>query len=372
MIKNLVFWLFTAFTIIAAFLYLLSCLTPYISPVYFWPMSFFALGFPYLAAGILLLFFIWIFVRRKIAWILLLVFLTGFRNLHSTVAFQLLPTGRAVKKENTLRILTWNVRSFDNPSIAADSANGIRRRMFTYLQQVNADVLCFQEFTEHTGQDFLSNTKELIGLGYKYFYKTNEMPRYYFWGSFTSGTSIFSKVPIINSGKVMLGDTTYPEHLAWIDLLLQNRTVRIFSTHLKSINLFAQLTDPNNKVVFHGDSNLVYTDTKLEKLKIFGVEHAKEAAIVKEQLDKSPYPLMYCADMNSVPASYAYFTVAKNLQDAFLMQGRGLGTTLDSLPSTLRIDFLLTSKLLSVEYYHKDELHLSDHFPQYIDIAWRK
>lgn len=253
----------------------------------------------------------------------------------------------------------------------ADSTTAVRRQMFTYIKKIDADVLCLQEFSEHTGPFLLSNTAELVKSGYKYFYKTNELFSSFDFGTITSGSAIFSKIPIIDSGKVMLGDSSFPEHIAYCDVLFHNKPLRIFSTHFKSMNLFTPARDSVYKVAFHGNIHFVYEATKFQKIKAFSPDHVREAFIVKTQIDKSPYPVIYCADMNSVPTSYPYHFVSKGLQDAFISKGCGLGTTLDNLAKTLRIDYLLVDKKLRVANFKKDELHLSDHFPQFIDVAWK-
>ncbi len=370
--KKFIAGFFTFITGIVALVYVGSCLTPYINPNVLWPMGFLALGFPYLA-GVMFVFLLpWLFINRKGAVLLIILFLLGFQNLQATFAVHFSHPKDLPKRSQALRLLTWNVRGFDNPSMSADFLMSIRRQMFTYLKKVNADVVCFQEFSQHHGADFLSNSQELYNLGFVYQYKTNEQPHYFNWGSLINGTAIFSKYPINDSGKVLLGDTTYPENIAYIDILFQQKPMRIFTTHFKSINLFAQLIDVNNKVIFHGDFNFIYDASKFEKLKVFAQEHAREATIAKAQLNKSPYPVVFVADMNSVPASYAYHTMARGLQDAFISKGFGLGTTLDSLPKTLRIDFMLIDKKLSIDHFQKDDLHLSDHFPQYVDLSWKQ
>jgi hypothetical protein len=83
--KQFLFWLFAVFTIISGFIYFVSCFTPYISPANFWPMAFLALGFPFLAALMIVLILLWLFVRRKIAFFLLLVFFAGYKNLFAAV-----------------------------------------------------------------------------------------------------------------------------------------------------------------------------------------------------------------------------------------------------------------------------------------------
>ena len=370
--KNFFIGVFAVVTFIASLGYFVSCLTPYISPVYFWPMAFLALGFPYFAPVILILAFCWIFIKRKVALVLVLLFFAGFQNLFAT--FALNPSAKPVLAKDTgsLRILTWNVRGFDNPSAEYDTAGSTRRRMFDYISNVDPDVLCLQEFSEHFVKGCLSNTAELKKRGYVFFYKTNEIVRNHTYGPVVSGSAIFSKIPIIDSGKTMLGDPSYPEYLAFADVSLQSKTVRIFSTHFKSINLFAGPVDTSNRVVLYGDSNFVYYSTKFQKLKAFAQAHSKESLIAKDVMSKSPYPTILGTDMNSVPTSYQYHRMSWGLQDAFKLNGWGLGTTMADLPKTLRIDFLLVDKKISIVKFRKDDVRLSDHFPQFVDVKWQE
>jgi endonuclease/exonuclease/phosphatase family metal-dependent hydrolase len=243
--------------------------------------------------------------------------------------------------------------------------------MIEYLKKSKADVLCLQEFSNNIGPAFRSNYEDLSKIGYIYSYRTDEIKRVINGESVVGGTAIFSRIPIIDSGKVLLGDPSFPEHIAFVDVILQNKHLRIFTTHFKSLNLFALNRDPAAMVPFHYDTHFVYEASPFEKLKVFAQDHAKQSFVVKRELNKSPYPLIYAADMNSVPSSFPYHTVAKDLQDIFIKKGHGLGTTIDSLPKTLRIDFMLADKRIVIKSFWKDEVHLSDHFPQVADIAWK-
>jgi len=241
------FAVITVFTVIA---WLASLLTPYISPVYFWPMAFLALGFPYLAAAVFVFAIAWTFIHKKIGLCLFLLFFAGFQNLSAT--FALHPSAKATepKPANALPILTWNVRGFDNPCNYADSFNSPRRRMLRYIARVDPDIMCFQEFTEYFVSGCSSNVTELQKLGYPYRYRTNEILHNYGYGPVIIGTAIFSKVPILDSQRTMLGDSSYREYIASVDVSLQNRKIRVFATHFKSMNLFAVPTLPQNRVVF--------------------------------------------------------------------------------------------------------------------------
>jgi len=336
-------------------------------------MTFLALGFPYLAGSLILFIIIWFFIKKKVAVFLLLLFLGGYKNLFATFALNFsAQKDEVAKAPGTLRILTWNVRNFDNPSTYADTPKSIRRQMFDYIRNSEADVLCLQEFTEHIANGALSNTTELVDLGYIYYYKTNETILAVNYGTFLSGTAIFSKVPLIDSGKTLLGDSSYPEHIAYVDLVIHNKRMRLFSAHFKSLSLFVDKSYPGTLTPFHNDTNFIRRSDRFEKLKVFDQDHAREALIAKAELNKSPYAVVFTADMNSVPTSYAYHFMSSGLKDVFVSKGWGLGTTMGNLPKTLRIDLLLVDKKLSITGYHKEELHLSDHFPQMVDLQWSK
>lgn len=357
-------------TVGSAIGYFICCLTPYLSPRDFWPIAFCELGFPFMALAIILLIITWFFIRRKFALLLCILLLTGYKNLFSTVGFNIAP-GSEKTANPTLKIITWNVRGFWNPATAIDGPTAPRRLMFDYLKRQDADILCFQEFNEHKGAGMFSNTKELVSLGYKYYYRTNDINRLFPFGLITGCSVIFSKIPISDTGRTILGDPSFPESLGHADVMLDQRPLRIFSGHFKSLNLHAALTDSIDVVVFHGDSQYVYQASAFEKIKVFSQEHAIQARIVKQELENCKIPYLVSVDLNATPASYAYHLLSDGLQDAFLTKSYGLGRTLDSMPATMRIDYILADKRIRILQYRKDTVRLSDHFPQFVEIAWK-
>lgn len=372
--KKFVFRLFCIATFLTSILYFIGCLTPYISPAKVGFLAFFELAFPYLALAILVLILFWLFIHKKIVFLLLLLFLIGYKNILSSVAFHF-PFAIENKKQQattSLHILSWNVRGFDNPSINADSLISKRHQMFELIKQSGADILCLQEFNELYAPGVFSNINDLVTLGYRNYYLTNDTRRVLPWGINISESAIFSKIPLQDTGRVMLGDSSFPEYLGYATIMMDNKPLRIFTTHFKSINLFAQEVDTISTVIFHGDSEYVYKASKLEKLKTFSKEHVMQANIAKDVLNKCKTAFLFSADLNSVPTSHAYHIVSAGLQDAFLQKGWGLGATLDSLPATLRIDYMLASNQINIIEWKKEILHASDHYPQHIKIAWKE
>lgn len=368
--KKFLFIALSGGTSLSALVYLLSCLTPHISPHIFWPMAFLTLGFPYLAFGMFVLAIVWLFVKRKVSLLLLAIILVGYNNLFSTFAIHAF-TKPIAKPSNALRIMTWNVRGFDNPSDWQDSVGSVRQRMFGYIKDSAPDVICMQEYTEHLGRGMVNNTTELLDMGYNYHYETGDFSNKFSQGYAITSTAIFSKLPITDSGKMMFDDSSHTEYMEFVEVKFHGKPLRIYSAHFRSLALAAVLIDNNTRTLFYGDSNFIYKASKYEKLKIFPRIHARQSRMAKDFMNKSPCPVIFCADMNSVPASYPYHVMKSGMQDAFLQKGFGLGTTMDSLPATLRIDYILADRKLVVKNYFKSELHLSDHFPQVADLVWK-
>ena len=104
---------------------------------------------------------------------------------------------------------------------------------------------------------------------------------------------------------------------------------------------------------------------------MFDKIHFEQARLIKSELNKSALPFVFCGDLNSVPASYVYQHISKNLNDAFLSTGFGFGGTYDSISPTLRIDVVLMDQRLKSTQHQTPHLHLSDHYPNLVDIQLR-
>jgi endonuclease/exonuclease/phosphatase family metal-dependent hydrolase len=103
------------------------------------------------------------------------------------------------------------------------------------------------------------------------------------------------------------------------------------------------------------------------------VKHQAEVKVIRNEIDKSPGPVIYCGDMNITPTSYNYrFLRGNNLQDAFLEKGSGMGNTFYKIGPTLRIDYCLPDKKLEVTQCIRIQKKLSDHYPVIADMKWRK
>ena len=353
-----------------AVIYLVSCLSGIINPVRFWPLTFLALGFPILAMLMLVLAIGWLFHNKWISLLFIVFFAAGFKNLSNVFAFNT-GTYQVKKSKQALRIISWNVRSFDNNAKHAEHPDSIRRQMINFLKQQNADVLLLQEYVEYHFKSIYSNTQMLRdSLGYKYYYTSRDVILYMSYGPVEYGSAIFSKYPLTDTAKLNYDGLALQEGAISGNIIFNNKKLRLITTHLVSMNLNKGLVVRRDEAFKKYDSAFIYGSSKYTKLKFYDQLHSRQAIELKNFAASFKEPIVISGDFNSVPTSYTYNTIKRGLQDAFLTKGFGLGRTYASLSPTLRIDYIFTDKSLKVLQFFCPPLNLSDHFPIITDVDW--
>ncbi len=288
------------------------------------------------------------------------VFSVGFAGniLHNNI-----PT----KAQNTFSILSYNVRLFDLYKWS-DIKNS-REKMIGYLHQKDADILCLQEFYSSDEDNIGIRNVRVIAQTLGYTYEARNVNFQTKRGFF--GDIIFSKYPIVNSGSYNLDTSMLTHKFQYADIVLQaHDTIRLFNLHLQSvkfstddINLLNNTTKGN--LPTFGKNQLSKSKFIVRKLGVSFEKRSRQAVIVRNEINLSPYPTIVCGDFNDIPSSYTYFKVRGHLKDAFLEQGFGLGRTYASISPTLRIDYILyDAKKIQVYALQKDNIAYSDHFPQ--------
>ena len=120
------------------------------------------------------------------------------------------------------------------------------------------------------------------------------------------------------------------------------------------------------------DTNLVFHSNTFVKLKKYDTAHISQAQLIKNVIDTTTMPFVFCADLNSIPSSYVYHTISKNLNDAFLQNSIGWQKTYVGLIPFLRIDVVLMNKKLDAITYTSPRLNISDHYPIITDLVFTK
>jgi len=316
------------------------------------------------------------FANRKYAYFLVFISLLGYKNIFSTIGIHLFRKEFSIQKPaETIRIMSWNVEDFVDCWKAHDKELSPMRNIFNKIQLFNADVICFQDYLNFEENKVVYSTTKYIrdSLHYPYAYFSNDYDySNKVWPS-KYGTVIFSRFPIVDSGREAYLKKHNPEHIMYATIQYKNKQFRVYNTHLHSMFLHKYGKDSHQDYGFvQDDTAVIFNGSLIEKLMYFDSVHVYQARIVKEQLNKSKIPYIFCADLNSVPSSYVYQTIASGLDDAFLQYGRGFSETYPGISKMLRIDVVLMNDQIKLKQFSSPRVHnASDHYPNIADFEIR-
>ena len=147
--------------VIVVFIFILSCLVPYLNPQTWWFISFFGLAFPFLL--LLVIFFLlgWLMILKpRLALISFVALLVGIKSIAVFFAFHNPRAFTYDKEPGTLRVVSWNVARFIELKRNTNKGSETRLKMFELLKQQNADVLCLQEFHTSTNPEYYNNIEK--------------------------------------------------------------------------------------------------------------------------------------------------------------------------------------------------------------------
>ncbi|HEX7846520.1 MAG TPA: endonuclease/exonuclease/phosphatase family protein [Chitinophagaceae bacterium] len=351
------------------FFFLLACLAPYLNPQKWWFISFLGLAFPFLLVIVIVYLFGWIFFRKKYVLISLGALLLGIPGIGVFFSFHNPGAFRLTKEPGTIRVASWNVARFIEMKRNTNAGSQIRLKMMDQIRQQDADILCFQEFFHSIDPTWYANIdyiKEKFNYPYWYYSHDADGDKHF------TGSIIFSRFPIIDSGMIRYPRPTLPDALIHADIKVNNDTFRVYTTHLQSLQ-FDKNDYQRIENLKEAEGELVSNSkTIFSKIKHGVTNRSIQADIINQVLDDSPHPVILCADLNDVPNSYAYATVKGDMQDAFLKKGFGIGRTFSALSPTLRIDYIFADRDFSVRQFNRIVKRYSDHYMIVADISLKK
>ncbi|OYU97650.1 MAG: hypothetical protein CFE21_04995 [Bacteroidetes bacterium B1(2017)] len=341
-------------TILAAIALSLGSLSPYVSPKDFWPLAFFGLAFPFMFVANFLVLVFWAIKKRKLAFVSLAAMLITCWNVPSFFQFHALE----VPETNQAQLV--NVVSFNTHYMGAyDYSGGDSGFFFNMLDTLDPDIICLQEFANLGGnyekpmfKRFFNQYKNFATVNADALSKT--FPTGY-------GVCIFSRYPIINKGYLEL-ENQNANLTVFADVVIRKDTIRVVSTHLKSIvfdkedyKTFEELQDVE-------ESPETYKVRRIfSKLKYAFQDRAKQADKIRERLLVSPYKVILCGDFNDSPTSYAYHTIRGKMKDSFKESGFGMSRTYIGKMPSFRIDYILHDPSYQSFHYRTNTLNFSDH-----------
>lgn len=338
--------------LILILLTLLAYLTPYVSPVRFWPLSFFGLIYPWLLLLNFLFILFWAIRRDGYVWFSVACILLGWGHVQRIIGFNIdnLPAEKAIG------IYSFNTHGFKHVS---DLATPASVEDFAVIFEKNkVDIICIQEFSslEKLSQPHAAFLKKEKGL--KHVARESEQD-----------LAVFSTFPIKKSQTVKFNASNGYQIT---DVDIRGQIVRIFNIHLQS-NAVSSIAE---QVATKGDLKERETWLNIRgmaaRFKRAAQRRAVQAEEIAAQIAQSPYPVVVVGDFNDVPQSYTYHVISRGLQDAFRQSGTGFGFSYLGRIPALRIDYILTAPAFKVQAFDRHRTSFSDHRAVSVQLLLRE
>ena len=259
--------------------------------------------------------------------------------------------------QNSIRVMSYNVRLFDYYEWLSDDRKTTRNAIYSHIEEVQPDVICFQEYLRVKNSNFIRERDIAILGDYNYFNEEFVISK----ANRQIGVATYSKYPIIQTELVKF-DETGKQFAVFTDIVKNNDTIRIYNIHLQSIRLqqddfdFFNNQDVSNEEATNGIKRLI------KKLKHAYPLRVAQAETILEHATTSPYPTIICGDFNDTPMSYVYNSFNRSFYDAFRGNHFGLGSTYAGKLPAGRIDYIFySSELKAINFSIQDKAH-SDHY----------
>jgi endonuclease/exonuclease/phosphatase family metal-dependent hydrolase len=356
---------------IVCVLFLLCCCNAFLHPDKWWFISLLGFLFPlFLLINIGFLVF-WLFLCRRYIVLSLITLLIGWKNIHAFFGFSLAKKDFPHKSANSIRVLTWNVRRWDEFINKKIGSSGHRLRMMDQVAAQQPDLLCFQEFYEplDPARSNILYIQNQLHFPYHFFSSDYHSSL----KNYETGVVIFSRYPITGTiqRKYNPASPSRSESLIEADIRINDDTIRVCTTHLQSV-LFKSKDFRDVEIIQNANDSMLEASRSLAHKLSYALRlRGFQADTVRRNLDSSPYPVIMCGDFNDVPNSYTYFRIRGGLQDAYNVRSFGIGRTYINISPTLRIDYILADKKFTVVQSERLISPYSDHHAVIADLELR-
>lgn len=302
-------------------LLLANYLNAYLAPSALPYLNFLALAFPVLMILNILLIIYWILAWKIRAFLFIILSL-----------FLLKPCSRIVnfhspdKTAANLKVITFNVHS---------AAFGVKE-IEDFINKENPDILFLQEAGS------VKNDYNFTKLPFKVKSKV---------------VFFYSKYKILAEKDWINNENAYAKSY---DIEINGKTYRFINTYLQPFYLNKNMVRPTDDQEVNEHKFRVLIKRMVPTFK----DHQSQIADAYRAIEQSPYPIFLAGDFNSVPNSYEYYHLGKNLTDVFQSVGNGSGTSFHDYKFPIKIDYIFTSpEVKAISYKVDRRQRLSDHFP---------
>ena len=332
---KLLFWVNS----LAVFILLLSFFLPYVAPSHAPTLSLLSLAVsPLLWLNFFFLLY-WLLRRKRVFILSALALVVAYFVFNPFYKFSSEET--IAETETSLSVLSYNVRLF-NLYEEEGTLKEASAMLSKILDDEKPDIVCLQEYYKKHEVDFSA-------YPFKYTHAKNNNK---------FGHAIYSKYPIVTEGSFDFNDTF--NNTLFADVVVGNDTIRVYNLHLQSIGIA-----PSVEELQEEDKERVR-----RRLSSAFIKQETQAKDIISHKAKSPYPVILAGDFNNTPFSYVYRALCANMQDSFLEKGSGLGTTYTFDFYPMRIDYIFTSNVFTVQSFKRLKTTFSDHYPIKTTLRW--
>jgi endonuclease/exonuclease/phosphatase family metal-dependent hydrolase len=256
--------------------------------------------------------------------------------------------------------MSYNIRLFNY--LEGNKGGNSEKKILSLAKSQQPDILCFQElFLNGDASDKDLEIKKALGGKYYSHIKLFGRGRNKFYGIAT-----YSRFPIVGKGEIVHPGSSSLS--IYTDIVIGSDTFRVFNNHLQSFRLQRLETSFMEELVDSEDKQTLNEIRTVSRSLSEGFKRrAIQAQVVKNYINRSPYPVIVAGDFNDTPVSYSYRKIRKGLNDSFVKSGYGAGFTYNGNYPPNRIDYILYGNDLVSTNFSILRVRYSDHYPI---IAW--
>jgi endonuclease/exonuclease/phosphatase family metal-dependent hydrolase len=347
---------FLGINIIFALSLLISYLSVHINPEDFAFPAYFGLAYPYLLLINIIIVVLWAVNLRYEAFISIVIIAIGFSHFSNYIKFRKPKTVR----EESFMVISYNLKLFSHFENKKDLDT--EKKILALLKAQKPQIVCFQELfiNGNSAQKDLEIKKSLGGKYYSHLKLLGSGKNRYY------GIATYSKYPIIGRGEIIHPGSSSLS--IYTDIVISSDTFRLFNNHLQSFRLKSMERSFVEELVDSEDKQTINEIRTMSRSLREGFRRrALQAQVVKDYINRSPYPVIVAGDFNDTPVSYVYGKIGKGLNDAFVKSGYGAGFTYRGNYPPNRIDYIMYDESLESVNFEIIRVKYSDHYPI---IAW--
>ncbi len=317
-----------------------SYIAPHVHPNTFGLLPILGLGYPALLMANLIAILVWFFWDRKHTVFSLVTLIIGIPSCQKIVTVSI-----PVSSSKSISIATYNA-NFSKPIAFAPTKeqSTLVANFEAHLNDYDhIDILCLQEYGERT-RTYISKAMT--------FPHSHELEG--------KSVAILSKWPIVDKGIVDFKSTSANICL-WADIAVRDKVIRIYTTHLESNRHDGEVPDVIVETAPEAMNNLALLGV-VKHYQKFSAYRVAQAHMIRSHMTRSTHPVIICGDMNDTPQSHVYKVLCENMQDSWVDEGLGIGSTFGEKIPALRIDYIFADGSIDVLDHNIHRSDFSDHY----------